>query len=214
MSGRARLLLFDLDGVLADYDRYTRCAALAGVADAHPDAVHEALFGAGGLEHAGDRGELGLPDALEALRERHGWRIDAAAFIEARRVATRARPDMLALCAQLAAQARLAVFTNNGDWVASHIADIVPELPARFGAAIVASGQLRRCKPDPSAFHACLVRLGEVEAAGALFIDDSADNAAGARAAGLDAIHFTSLHSLRRDLRGRGFELPGDDDAP
>lgn len=214
MSARPRLLLFDLDGVLADYDREARCAALARATGAPPDAMHAALFGDDGLEHASDRGELGLRELLDGLRERHDWRVDAAGFIEARRLATRARPDVLALCAHLAPQARLAVFTNNGEWVAAHCAQIVPELPALFGEAVVASGQLRQCKPDPAAFRTCLARLGEVDAAGALFVDDNADNAEGARAAGLDAIHFTTLPSLRRALRERGFDLPGDNDAP
>ena len=214
MAALPRLLLFDLDGVLADYDRKARCAALARAAGAPPEAVHEALFGADGLEHASDCGEIGLRDALDALRERHGWRIDAAGFVEARRLATRARPDVIALCAHLSTQARLGVFTNNGDWVATHIAAIVPELPALFGEAIVASGQIGQRKPAQAAFRTCLARLGQADPAGALFIDDSADNTAGARAAGLDAIHFTTLQPLRRALRERGFDLPGDDDAP
>jgi putative hydrolase of the HAD superfamily len=214
MSARARLLLFDLDGVLADYDRTARCAALARAAGAPPEAVYEALFGVDGVEHASDRGELGLRDALERLRERHGWTIAAAEFVQARRLATRVRPDMLTLCAALAPQARLAMFTNNGDWVAAHLAAIAPELPALFGEAVVSSGQMGQCKPEASAFRTCLARLGDVHAADALFIDDNADNAAGALAAGLDAIHFTTLRSLRRALRERGFALTGDDDAP
>jgi putative hydrolase of the HAD superfamily len=215
MSVRPRMLLFDLDGVLADYDRPARCAALARAAgaDATAEAVAHALFGAGGLEHASDRGEIGLRGALDGLRERHGWSVDAASFIHARQLATRTRPGMLSLCGELAAQARLAVFSNNGDWVAAHFAEIVPELPALFGEAIVCSGQLRQCKPDPAAFRTCLARLGEAAPAGVLFVDDNADNVAGARVAGLDALVFTTVPSLRGALRARGFDLSGDEHA-
>jgi putative hydrolase of the HAD superfamily len=214
MAARPRLLLFDLDGVLADYDRTARCAALARTTGADPEALHEALFGAGGLEHASDRGEIGLRGLLEGLRAHYGWNLDAAAFIDARRQATRARPDMLALCAGLAPQARWAVFTNNGEWLAAHLAAIVPELPALFGEAIVCSGQMQQCKPEQAAFRTCLARLGGVDPAQSLFVDDNAANVEGARAAGLDAIHFTTLTLLRRALRERGLELAGDDHAP
>jgi putative hydrolase of the HAD superfamily len=213
MSRRPRLVLFDLDGVLADYDRPARCAALARAAGAEVDAMFEAMFGEQGLEWASDRGDIGLAGSLAGLHERHGWTLDAGQFLEARRLSTRVRPDMIALCEALAAQARIAVFTNNGDWVGEHIARIAPALPAIFGEAIVCSGQMQLSKPEPAAFHACLARLGGVEAADVLFIDDNANNVAGARAAGLDALLFTHLHSLRHALRARGFDLPGDHDA-
>jgi putative hydrolase of the HAD superfamily len=209
MPARPRLLLFDLDDVLADYDRPARCAALARAAGADADAMFEAMFGDEGLEHASDRGDIGLQGSLDGLRERHGWRIDAASFLEARRLSTRPRPDMLALCRALSAQARIAVFTNNGDWVGEHMHRIAPELPPLFGAAIVCSGQMRLSKPDPAAFLACLSRLGNHPPAEVLFVDDNAGNVAGARAAGLDAVEFTHIHSLRHALRARGFELQG-----
>ena len=208
-----RLVLFDLDGVLADYDRPTRCAAMARAAGAEVDAMFEAMFGAEGLEYATDRGEIGLEGSLAGLRERHGWELGAEQFIEARRLSTRVRPAMLELCRELQAQARLAVFTNNGDWVHAHMGRIVPELPPLFGDAIVCSGVMRQSKPDPAAFRACLQRLGHEVAAEVLFVDDNADNVAGATRAGLDALLYTDLATLRRELRVRGFELQGDDDA-
>jgi len=213
MSVRPRLVLFDLDGVLADYDRPARCRAMARAAGADVDAMFDAMFGADGLEHATDRGEIGLEGSLAELRERHGWTLSAADFLAARRLATRARPAMLALCRELQAQARIAVFTNNGDWVHASITTIAPELPPVFGESIVCSGLMRQSKPDPDAFLACLRRLGHDEPSATLFIDDNADNVAGARCAGLDALLYTDIATLRRELRARGFELQGDEDA-
>lgn len=213
MPARPRLLLFDLDGVLADYDRRGRCAALARAGNADEALVFEAMFGAAGLEHASDRGEIGLAESLQGLRER-GCPVEADAFLDARRHATRVRADVISLCRELGAQAQLAVFTNNGDWVAEHIARIAPELPPVFGAAIVSSGQMRQWKPEPAAFHACLARLGEADAATTLFIDDHPGNVAGARAAGLDAEQYTDTPTLRAHLRARGFDLKEDDHAP
>jgi HAD superfamily hydrolase (TIGR01509 family) len=214
MPARPRLLLFDLDGVLADYDRDARCQALADAAGAEVGAMFEAMFGPEGFEHASDRGDIGLAGSLAGLRERHGWEVPAAEFIAARRLATRVRPAMMALCREMQAQARLAVFTNNGDWVYANLPLIAPELVEVFGASFVCSGVMRQSKPDPAAFHACLQRLGHDAAAEVLFIDDNADNVAGARRAGLEALPYTNLETLRRELRARGFELQGDPDAP
>jgi putative hydrolase of the HAD superfamily len=214
MAARPRLLLFDLDGVLADYDRAARCRAMAAAAGAEVDAMFEAMFGADGLEHATDRGDIGLDGSLAGLRARHGWELPPHRFIDARRLATRVRPSMLALCEALRPQARLAVFTNNGDWVHAHLHVIAPELPPVFGEAIVCSGVMKASKPDPDAFLACLRRLGHDAPEEVFFIDDNAENVAGALRAGLDALLYTDLPTLRRALRARGFELPGDDDAP
>ena len=89
MAPRPRLVLFDLDGVLADYDRPARCAALAHACGADPEAMYEAMFGDEGFEHASDRGEIGLSESLRGLRERYGWNIGEACFLDARRLSTR-----------------------------------------------------------------------------------------------------------------------------
>lgn len=210
MPARPALLLFDLDDVLVHYDHGLRCQSLVrGLEDGMAAAtVQSALFGDDGLESGCDRGEYDLDEYLDSAHARHGWRWTPAQFVAARRAATRVDPDMLVLCDALAGQARLAIFTNNGSWIARHAAAIVPEVARRFGADIVCSGHLRACKPDPAAFHACCERLG-VAPAQCLFTDDKAANAEGARRAGLDAIHFTSVATLREALAHRGFKLPG-----
>lgn len=211
MARRPALVMFDLDGVLADYDRNLRCEAIAADVGASAEAVHAALFGEHGLELASDRGELGLRSYLARLQARHRWRIDATAFLSARRLATRVDAAMLALCDRLQPQATLAIFSNNGVWVERHAGDIVPDLARQFGARLVCSGSLRCLKPEPAAYAGCLARLG-FDAASALFVDDRQDNVEGARAAGLDALHFQGMHGLRGELAARGFLL-GDDDA-
>jgi len=215
MSARPRLLLFDLDGVLADYDRPARVATLAAAAGAGIAEMYEAMFGARGLEHDGVRGEPGLDGLLAGLRERHGWGLLRGHFLEARRTATQLRPEMISLCRSLQPQARLAVFTNNGDWMGTHIAAVAPGIRALFGDAIVCSGALRESKPRAEAFQACLRQLELDTPADVLFIDDNADNVEGARRAGLDAVLFTDIATLRRDLYMRGFDLQGErQDAP
>jgi HAD superfamily hydrolase (TIGR01509 family) len=213
MRARPGLVLFDLDGVLADYDRSARCQAMADAVGTNVDAMFEAMFGDAGFEHLTDRGEIGLDGSLAGLRERHGWDMAAADFLDARRLGTRVRPAMLDLCRQVQAQARIAMFTNNGDWVLEHIDTIAPGLRPLFGDSIMCSGVMKASKPDPQAFLACLRRLRHEPPADTLFIDDNADNVAGASRAGLDALLFTDPATLRAELRARGFHLQGDSDA-
>ena len=204
MSARPRLLLFDLDGVLAQYDRQARCALLAQAAGTDSASMHEALFGDAQLELRSDLGEFDLQGLLDALHPHGGGYIRPADFLEARRLATRIEADMLALCQAAAGEAQLAMFTNNGRWLAEHADVIVPELLPLFGARMVCAGHLRRCKPEPEAFLACLQRL-DAQAADTLFVDDRADNVEGARAAGLRALLFENIPTLRAQLRHHGF---------
>ncbi len=54
-------------------------------------------------------------------------------------------------------------------------------------------------KPDPRIFHIALARAGALPEE-AIFVDDFAENVAGARAVGMTGIHFTDLNSARQEL--------------
>lgn len=209
MRARPALLLFDLDDVLVRYDHGLRCAALARALgdQVSVEEIHRVLFGPDGLEFGCDRGEYDLAGYLDRLRDLHGWSLGVDQFVAARESATRLDLSMLVLLMRLEPQARLAVFSNNGAWIAEHAARIVAPLDQVFPGRIVCSGQLGLSKPEPAAFLACLERL-DAAPGDTLFIDDKAINADGARAAGLDAVHFTAAAALRDALRARGFDLP------
>lgn len=81
--------------------------------------------------------------------------------------------------------------------VASH-----PRLGTAFSTTIV-SGQERVLKPDPAIFAAFCNRAGVAPDA-CVFIDDSPRNVAGARAFGMEAIHFTTPAALEAALTERG----------
>jgi len=77
-----------------------------------------------------------------------------------------------------------------------------PELSGAFGG-IVVSGHEGLVKPERAIFDLLCARAGVAPEA-CFFIDDSAANVAGARAAGWQAHHFTCPDGLRRDLNARG----------
>ena len=86
-----------------------------------------------------------------------------------------------------------------------HLHAMHPPLFPLFAGRVFCSAQFRLSKPDPAIYRACLAEL-DVAPADALFIDDKADNAKGARKAGLRAHHFTGADGLRAALRDHGFE--------
>ena len=77
-----------------------------------------------------------------------------------------------------------------------------PRLGTSFGVTVV-SGQERVLKPDARIFALLCERAGAAPR-DCLFIDDSAKNVAGAKAAGWDAVHFTTPQALETALSERG----------
>jgi 2-haloacid dehalogenase len=68
---------------------------------------------------------------------------------------------------------------------------------------VLVSGELRLLKPDPAIYRELLRRTG-TRAEDTFFTDDSARNAEGARAVGLDAVQYTDAARLRQELVTRG----------
>ena len=197
-----KLLLLDLDDVLADYSRERRCRALAETAGVDTAMIERAVF-ASGLEKRSDRGEFGLDDYMDRLRSEWGLDIPSADFIAARRAGTRVRQPLLDICESLAGRVQFGIFSNNGHWLAQHAERIVPELMPVFRTRFICSGSLGRCKPDPEAFLLCLQRLG-FSPASTLFVDDKAGNVDGARQAGLDAFVYQDDNHFQQELANRG----------
>ncbi|WDS35755.1 HAD-IA family hydrolase [Pseudoxanthomonas sp.] len=190
------LVLFDLDDVLACYDRRLRLMELARRSGTSPAAVQAALFDSG-LEHESDIGLWRPEDYADELSRRLGARLTLDDCITARTVATPADPAMVALATQVARHAQVAIFTNNGPFLTLHLERICPPLFPLFAGRVVGAGDVGIAKPSPQAYLRCLALL-DMAPAETLFIDDRDENVSGARAAGLDAVGFTSASTLRR----------------
>lgn len=78
-----------------------------------------------------------------------------------------------------------------------------PRLGDLFGVTVV-SGREGMVKPDRRIFDLLCDRAG-LAPADCTFIDDGAHNVAGAKAAGMDGIHFTGAAALETALHERGF---------
>ena len=202
VTDEIKLVLFDMDNVLCDYDRGKRVACLAELAGTSSEAVHAAIWDSG-FELLGDSGALDAADYLRGFGERIGYPLSLDEWVEARRRSMQADRAMLEMARRLRDTVDIAVLTNNTTLVADHIDTLLPELRPLFGSRIYTSAQFKTAKPDPRCYRLC---LSELQAAPdtVLFVDDLAANVAGAREAGLFAHHYNSVETFRQALSEYG----------
>jgi len=192
------LVLFDLDDVLVDYDHDVRCRTLGARIGRDAHAVHAALF-ASGLERRADLGHVDPCGVAATLADTLGVPVGIDDCVAARAAATTARPDLLEIVDALSARCRLAILTNNGLLMRDHFAAICPPLAPAFEDAVHCSAMYGIAKPGPALFVLCAEALG-VARGRVLFVDDKAENVAGAERAGMSAHHFRSVAGLRAAL--------------
>jgi putative hydrolase of the HAD superfamily len=188
------LVLFDMDDVLCAYDRRSRCAYLAKLAGTTPEAVYAAIWESG-FEAQADAGVFDAQVYLHGYGERIGYPLTLDQWLDARKASTTPRQEVLDLVRRVREQARVAVLTNNTTLVADHIERLFPELRPLFGDDIYASAGFKATKPHEECFVRCLGTLG-VAPGDALFVDDLAENVAGAERAGLSAHRYVSPEAL------------------
>jgi len=199
------VVIFDMDDVLCRYDLGRRLRALSRLSGRMPRDIRAAIWDSG-FEDEADTG--GYPDPAGYLKEfaqRLGHPITREEWVAARRESMTPWPDMLALARKIGAEARLAIYSNNGPLTKASLAELFPELCAIFPEHYH-SFEFGRKKPDPASFKSLLQRMG-VEAAQCWFIDDKRSNVAGARLAGLAGHHFTSHDELQAEARALGFSV-------
>jgi len=202
VTDEIKLVLFDMDNVLCDYDRGKRVARLAQLAGSTDEFVHQAIWDSG-FELLGDSGTLDAVDYLRGFGERIGYPLSLEEWVEARRCSMQADRAMLEIIEQLRQTVDVAILTNNTTLVADHIDTLFPELRPLFGAKIYASAQFKTAKPDPRCYHLCLSALRAAPET-VLFVDDLATNVDGAREAGLFGHRYTSVTAFRQALSEHG----------
>lgn len=187
------LFIFDMDHVLADFDRRTRMAALEAVTGVSVAELRRRWwrFDTADSEASGElAAEAGLyPDGdayLAAFRAATGTELAEDDWVRARAAATRARPGMIAVAREASRLGDIALLTNNGPLASRHLAAIAPEVVEVFAENAFTSSDLGARKPDPVVYERLLARLGAAPA-DAFFADDLAENVAGARSVGITA---------------------------
>ena len=112
VTGQIKLVLFDMDNVLCDYNTAKRVAWLAKVAGTTSESVNKAIWDSG-FELLGDSGTLDAADYLRGFGDRIGYSLSLDEWIEARRRSMQADHAMLEIAGRLRQTVDIAVLTNN-----------------------------------------------------------------------------------------------------
>lgn len=196
------LILFDMDDVLCHSDRKYRAAHLAKLTNTSPDRVWAAIWGSG-IDAAADAGIISTSTYLREVALQLGAPFSAEQWLEARKASMTPNPSVLSLVEEIKKDYQIAVLTNNSELVGDNIDYLFPELRPLFGDLIFPSSKFGAAKPDKACFLNCMSLLGVVPQKG-FFVDDKAENVAGAERAGMRGHVFTGHEGLQERLQTEG----------
>ncbi|MEO7743680.1 MAG: HAD family phosphatase [Usitatibacter sp.] len=189
-------LLYDFGGVLVkiDFDWiFQRWAELAYV----PFEQVKSRFAHGGAYRRHERGEIDLPAYYRELRKELGVELTDEEFTDGwQRVFGPAYPQVVEAVRRIAPRMPQYLLSNTNrthyDFFRSRYAAALAPLRRLF-----VSCEMDARKPERAAFeyvsHEIGIPLGRI-----FFLDDTADNVAGARAAGMKAAHIESPGDVMR----------------
>ncbi len=196
---RPDFFYFDLGNVLLDFDHAAACRNVANITGLSPDVVRRTIFESG-LELRYEAGELTTEEFHQEFQSRTGTTVAIDALSHACSDMFALKPGMVPLLAELRSGGhRVGLLSNTN---IAHWRFVYPnryeELWPHF-ELFALSFELKSLKPLPRIYEQAAALAG-VPASAIFFVDDRADNVAGAVAAGLDAIFFESAAQVRQEL--------------
>ncbi|MBT3557622.1 MAG: hypothetical protein HN644_04880 [Rhodospirillales bacterium] len=195
-------ILFDMDDVLCAYNFQDRLDIIADATGVSAVVIEDLIF-TSGFEDTADTGIFTTDQYLAEIAERLGTPIDRDMFIRARAETTIPDPEMIQLVSTLQKTHELAALTNNGWFMADNAHLIVPEIKDLFGDRFFVSAQVGASKLSTDSFNTLIPRLGWQKDE-TLFVDDFTPYIAKATEAGVRTHQFTTVDSLKTDLRRHG----------
>ena len=192
----AKIVLFDLGGVLLPFDRERRVRAMTDALAITAEAARR--FMASDIHTRLDVGEASETDVAAALSAVAG-RAVSPAETRALLLSVFEPPnlELWGLVSKLRQRSTVGGFSDNPAFVA----ELFP--PGAVLEPMFWSAELGLSKSGPEAFAAVSGRLG-LDPAAIVFIDDSEANVTRAKATGWDAIQFRTNEQLIEALSERG----------
>lgn len=202
LSGiEADALLFDLGGVLIEID-WRRAFSVWAENSATTAETIAARFVFDSAYTAHERGEIGAAAYFASLRCTLGIELSDGEFLAGwNAIFVGEVAGARELIAAAAARRPLYLFSNTCEAHREHWMPRFRELLRPF-AQVFLSCEIGLRKPDPAAFAFVAQRIGAVPDRIAFF-DDTAENVAGARSAGLRAFHVRSAAEVALALQLR-----------
>lgn len=199
-------IFFDLGNVLLFFDHRRAARQMAAVAGADPERVWNLVF-AGDLNLRCDSGELDEAGFHELFCRETQTRPDRAQLVRAAAEIFTVNASLLAVVAQLkAAGYRLGILSNTCDMHWNYFGSGRYALIPEAFDTVVLSFELKMMKPGREIYLKA-AELAGVPPEEVFYADDLAVNVAGARAAGFDAVQYTSTPAIVADLRRRGLRF-------
>ena len=195
-------VLFDIGGVLLDFDHMKSCTQLAAISGLTPDEVYRRLFKSG-LETAFD---LGMDSSLfytEVLTKLNisQEKISIELFSRIWGAIFKERPEVTKIVEELQDSTQLFVLSNTNALHYSYIEEHYPFF-SNFEKQFL-SFRLKLRKPDPLIFSSVVDSTG-LAPASILYFDDMREHVEAAKEAGINAKLFTSIDAMKTVLRSAG----------
>lgn len=210
MTARRPALIFDFGNVIAFFDFSRACAVYGRSSGLTGTAFLSQLRERGmtPLLHDYERGALSSEEFRRSLSAIAEVDMPHAEFAAAWTDIFRLNEPVADLVRALKARGYpLVLGSNTNDLHATHFRRQFAATLAHFDA-LVLSHEVGCLKPSPE-FYLASARAAEAEPGDCVFIDDLAENVAGARDAGLLGVHFRDVPTLLMDLRRHGVDLDG-----
>ncbi len=208
---KPKFIYFDLGNVLLTFDYKIACRQMAEVSHIEPEQVQEIIFDSD-LQLRYESGQLSGPEFYEIFcREAQEYRDDSpdapAPDYTALRWAGSAMFELnspiIPIVAHLkSARLRLGILSNTCEAHWEYCMGKYVILDELFGVYVL-SYEVGAVKPDAKIYRVAAERAS-VAPEEIFFTDDRPEHVAGARAAGFDAVQFTSARNLADALRERG----------
>ncbi|MEX2171442.1 MAG: HAD family phosphatase [Pirellulales bacterium] len=205
-----RFLYFDLGNVLLTFCHERMCRQMAEVAGVTPEEIAQTILptaGRGDLQWRLESGAITADEYYDVLCEALGKCPPREKLSRAACDIFDVIPETRLLVERLAAAGnRMAILSNTNLVHWQFVTDgRYPHLNECFLPPLL-SCEVGVMKPDRRIYEVATERTG-VTPSEVFFVDDRPDNVAGAIAAGIDAVQFTTPEQLVTDLRKRG--VPG-----
>jgi glucose-1-phosphatase len=200
-----KFLYFDLGIVLVDFSIDQMLRQMAEVSGVRPEQVEAVVFNSG-LQHEYESGKISSRDFYERYCQETGVRPTFDDLLRASAEIFSLNYSMVSVAAWLQqAGWPLGILSNTCECHWEYCMKEYPALEKIFSTRVT-SYQVGFVKPDPKIFLAAAQKAGHAPEE-IFFVDDIAGHVAGAKAAGFDAVQYTTTAKFVEDLRNRGLKF-------
>jgi glucose-1-phosphatase len=198
---------FDIGNVLLNFDHRLAARQLAPLFNTDFDKLWHVVFSSGSLNYQLDEGTLTAEGFYEALCSEFGTRPNFAHACLAASEIFELNYTMNTVVSRLSAAGhRLGLLSNTSDLHWHYFANgRYGLLPGAFEAHTL-SYRLKLMKPGYEIYLRA-AEIAGVKPSDVFYVDDIAANVEGARAAGFDAVQYTTTAAYVKELRARGVKF-------